>query len=82
MAKAGHNSAGHELKKYVERIERVEATIAEYKADKSEIFAEAKGNGFDVPTIRKVLRLRKLEAAERDEQRLLLDQYSEFLDLV
>ncbi len=63
------------LKSFIERIERLEEEKAGIASDIKDIFAEAKGNGYDVKTLRKVISLRKQDAAERDEQEHLLDTY-------
>lgn len=69
------NNASGELRAFVERVENIETEIAERNADKRDIYAEAKASGFDVPTIKKVVRLRKLDASERMEADALLDTY-------
>jgi uncharacterized protein (UPF0335 family) len=74
MAKAG-GIAKEQLKSIIERIERLEEEKAGIASDIKDIFAEAKGNGYDVKTLRKVISLRKQDAAERDEQEHLLDTY-------
>ena len=67
--------AGDQLRAIVERIEQVEEEIRELTEAKKEIFQEAKGNGFDVKVIREVIRVRKQDQQERDEQEALLDLY-------
>lgn len=67
--------AGDQLKSYIERIERLEAEKAELAADIREVFAEAKGNGFDVKIMRQLLKLRKMDRDEAAEQETLLDVY-------
>ena len=67
--------AGDQLRAIVERIENIEAEIKELTEAKKEIFLEAKGNGFDVKILREVIRLRKQDQKERDEQDCLLDAY-------
>ena len=64
--------AGDQLRTIVERIEHVDEEIKELT---KEIFAEAKGNGFDVKVIREVIRVRKQDQKERDELETLLDIY-------
>jgi len=64
-----------QLKSIVERIERLEEDKAAVMADLKEVFAEAKGNGFDVKTLRKVVRIRKQDRAKRQEEEVLLDLY-------
>jgi uncharacterized protein (UPF0335 family) len=67
--------AGDQLRAIVERIEHVEDEIKELTEAKKEIYLEAKGNGFDVKILREVIRLRKQDQKERDEQESLLDAY-------
>ncbi len=74
MTKKG-GIAADQLRTIVERIERLEEEKSGIASDIRDIFAEAKGNGYDVKTLRKVIQLRKLDAAERDEQEHLLDTY-------
>ena len=61
----------------IERIEQIEAEIGELAEAKREIFLEAKGNGYDVKILREVIRIRKQDPKERDEQESLLDVYWE-----
>ena len=67
--------AGDQLRAIVERIEHVEEEIRELSEAKKEIYQEAKGNGFDVKILREVIRVRKQDQKERDEQESLLDVY-------
>ena len=67
--------AGDRLRAYIERIERLEEEKAALAADVREVFAEAKGNGFDVKIMRQVLRLRKMDGDDRAEEEALLDVY-------
>ena len=67
--------AGDRLRAYIERIERLEEEKAALAADVREVFAEAKGNGFDVKIMRQVLRLRKMDGDDRAEEEALLDIY-------
>jgi uncharacterized protein (UPF0335 family) len=66
---------GKQLRAIVERIEQVEDEIKDLTEAKKEIYAEAKSNGFDVKVLREVIRLRKQDQKERDEQETLLDTY-------
>ena len=59
--------AGDQLRTIVERIESIEEEIKELTEAKKEIYLEAKGNGFDVKTLREVIRVRKQDQKERDE---------------
>jgi uncharacterized protein (UPF0335 family) len=70
-----------QLRAFIERIERLEEEKAGIASDIKDVFAEAKGNGFDVKTIRQVLRLRKLEEIDRQEQETLLDLYKRALGM-
>ena len=65
----------NELRQFIERIERLEEEKAALVADIREVYAEAKGGGFDAKTMRAVVRLRKLDPADRAEQDMLLDTY-------
>jgi len=66
---------GNRLRSLVERIERIEEEIRELNDDKKDVYAEAKGDGFDVKILREVVRLRKQDQNERDERDSLLDVY-------
>ena len=70
-----NGTAQTQLKTIIERIERLEEDKAAVMADLKEVFAEAKGNGFDVKLLRKVVRLRKQDTAKRQEEEALLDLY-------
>ena len=74
--------AGDQLRQYIERIERLEEEKKTIAEDIKEVFAEAKGNGFDSKIMRKVISLRKMEAAERDEQETLIDLYKRALGML
>lgn len=77
MAGVGHNSgfAKDELLKFIQRVERLNEEKAATGEDIKEVFAEAKGTGFDTKTMRKVIALRKLDKAARQEADALLDLY-------
>ena len=74
MAEAG-GIAGEKLRSYIERIERLEAEKAALAADIREIFADAKGNGFDAKIMRQIVRLRRMDHQDRAEQEELLILY-------
>ena len=79
----GHNSGvNKQLLSLVERIERVRDDIGELKDDEKEIFSEAKSEGFDVATIRRVLQKRAQRAEERAEQEALLETYMRALGMI
>ncbi|HEX3486332.1 MAG TPA: DUF2312 domain-containing protein [Micropepsaceae bacterium] len=73
MAKSGF--AAGQLKSLVERIERLEEEKTALTADIREVYAEAKGNGFDTKIMRQVIRIRKLDKADRQEMEAVLDLY-------
>ena len=70
-----NSTAQGQLKSIIERIERLEQEKAEVAEQIKEVFAEAKANGFDVKTLRKVVRIRKQDRAKRQEEEALLDLY-------
>ena len=80
MAEVGGVASEH-LRSYIDRIERLEEEKAGLAADIREIYGEAKGNGFDAKTMRKIVTLRKLDQTERNEQEALLDLYRRALDM-
>jgi uncharacterized protein (UPF0335 family) len=67
-------AAGH-LRSFIERIERLEEERKTIAEDIKEVFAEAKGTGFDTKAIRTILKLRKKDQAERQEEEAILDLY-------
>ena len=67
--------AGDRIRSFIERIEHIEEEIKALNEGKKEIFAEAKGDGFDVKVLKEIIRLRKLDKDERDEHESLLDLY-------
>ena len=75
MSRPSEGVAGDQLRAIVERIESIEEEIKELTEGKKEIYLEAKGNGFDVKILREVIRVRKQDQKERDEQESLLDLY-------
>ena len=79
MAKSGF--AKEHLKAFIERIERVEAERDGLTADRKEIYAEAKGQGFDTAILRQIIKLRKLDKADLQEQEAMLDLYMSALGM-
>jgi uncharacterized protein (UPF0335 family) len=73
MAKSGF--AKEHLKSFIERIERLEEEKKALADDIREVYAEAKGSGFDTKIMRQVIKLRKMESADRQEQEAMLDLY-------
>ncbi|MBU0725256.1 MAG: DUF2312 domain-containing protein [Alphaproteobacteria bacterium] len=70
------------LRSFIERIERLEEEKAALAADIRDVFAEAKGSGFDTKIMRQVLKLRKMESNDRQEQETLLDLYMQALGMI
>jgi uncharacterized protein (UPF0335 family) len=68
------------LRSIVERLERLEEEKRELQSDIRDVLAEAKSVGYDVKIIRIILKLRKMNAADRDEQEALTDTYRRALD--
>lgn len=81
MAQAGGVAAG-QLKSFVERIERLEEEKKGIADDIRDVFAEAKGQGFDTKVMRQVIQLRKKDTAERQEEEALRDLYMHALGMV
>lgn len=74
--------AADRLRSFVERIERLEEEKATLAADIKEVYAEAKGTGFDVKTLRQIVKLRKLDQADRQEMEEMLELYKRALDIL
>jgi uncharacterized protein (UPF0335 family) len=72
--------AGGQIRAFIERIEHIEAEIAELNEGKKEVFAEAKGEGFDVKILKEIIKLRKQDQEERDEHDTVLDLYMRAMD--
>lgn len=71
-----------QLKSIIGRVEKLEEEKFGISADIREVFAEAKGNGFDVKAIRTIIRMRKLDASEREEQETILETYLHALGMI
>ena len=69
------------LRSLIERIERLEEEKKAIAGDIRDIFAEAKSAGFDVKVMREILKLRKMDAADRDEKELLLETFRKALEI-
>lgn len=67
--------AGDRIRSFIERIEHIDEELKALNEGKKEVFAEAKGEGFDVKVLKEILRLRKQDKDERDEHESLLDLY-------
>jgi uncharacterized protein (UPF0335 family) len=69
------NIPGGKIRAFVERIENLDNELQELNEQKKEVFAEAKGEGFDVKILKEIVKLRKQDQEERDEREGLLDIY-------
>jgi uncharacterized protein (UPF0335 family) len=82
----GHNSAtavaADQLRAIIERVERLEEDKKAISDDIKDIYAEAKGNGYDVKALRTIVRLRKQDADERAEQEEILESYMHAMGMV
>ncbi len=77
----GSPVAAERLRSFIERIERLEEEKAALAQDIREVYSEAKSAGFDTKIMRQVVRLRKMDAADRQEQEALLDVYKQAVGL-
>ena len=78
---ATSDSSAARLKSFIERIERLEEEKAAIAADIKDVYAEAKGTGFEVKVMRQIVRVRKMDQADRAEQEELLDLYMRALGM-
>jgi uncharacterized protein (UPF0335 family) len=74
--------AAEELKQFIERIERLEEEKKAIADDVKEVFAEAKGRGYDTKAIRSIVRLRSKEPHEREEEEAILELYKSALGMI
>lgn len=85
-ATIGHNSvtrvAADQLRSVIERIENVEGEIKSLRDDCNDIYAEAKGNGYDVRALRTIVRMRKQDPDKRAEQEAILEAYQQALGML
>ncbi|MFC3230251.1 DUF2312 domain-containing protein [Marinibaculum pumilum] len=77
----GDNFGGEHLRQIVARIERLEEEKQALAEDVKQVYAEAKAHGFDTKILRQVIRIRKMDKADRAEQEALLDLYLDALDM-
>lgn len=71
-----------QLRSILDRVEKLEEEKAAIGADIRDVFAEAKGNGYDVKALRQILKIRKMDASERDEQEAVLTTYLRALGML
>ncbi|HXP72681.1 MAG TPA: DUF2312 domain-containing protein [Stellaceae bacterium] len=74
--------AGERLKSFIERIERLEEEKRALAADIKEVYSEAKGAGFDIKTMRELIKIRRLDEDDLDEREALLDTYKRALGMM
>ena len=74
--------AGERLRSFIERIERLEEERRTLGEDIKEVFAEAKGNGFDTKIMRQIIKIRRMDKDDLDEQETLLDIYKRALGMM
>ena len=77
-----HRFAKDQLKAFVERVERLEEEKKTIADDIRDVYAEAKGNGYDVKALRTIVRLRKQDKDERMEQEAILETYMHALGMI
>lgn len=79
----GHNSvAADQLRSIVERVEKLEEEKKQTAADIRDVYAEAKGNGYDVKALRTLVRMRAQDSDERREQQAVLETYMHALGMI
>lgn len=76
-----HEVAAGQLRSFIERIERLEEEKKALADDIKEVYAEAKGTGFDTSAIRQLIRIRKQDASERQEAEAILELYMSALGM-
>ena len=74
--------AKDQLRTIIERVERLEEEKKAIANDIRDVYAEAKGNGYDVKALRSVVRLRKQDKQEREEQEAILETYLQALGMI
>lgn len=80
-AKAGPISADR-LKTFIERVEKLEEEKKAITGDIADVYSEAKGVGYDVKTMKEIIKIRKMDASQRDELEQLIDVYKHALGMV
>lgn len=72
----------NQLQSIIERLENVAGQIKELQDDQKDIFAEAKGNGFDVPALKAILKIRKEDAEKREHREAIIETYMQALGML
>jgi uncharacterized protein (UPF0335 family) len=73
--------ADHELKQFVERVERLEEDKKTISGDICDVYAEMKGRGFDVRAVREIIKIRKLDRSQRKEMEAIVELYMSALNM-
>jgi uncharacterized protein (UPF0335 family) len=76
----GHNSK-EQLRSIIDRVENLEAQIKEFGSDRSDVYKEAAGNGFDVPALKAIVRARREDATKRQAREAMIEHYREQVGL-
>jgi len=82
VSETSQTVAAGQLRAFIERIERLEEEKKTISEDIKEVYAEAKGTGFDTKAVRVIVRLRKKDQTERQEEEAILDLYKAALGMV
>ncbi|GHU12606.1 UPF0335 protein [Alphaproteobacteria bacterium] len=82
MGKIMHSGDVNKLKQYMEKIENLEVEKSEIQEQISDVFSQAKSDGFDVKIMKRILKLKKMRTEDRENEDLLLDTYMLALGLV
>ncbi len=81
VSDATYNVAADELRQIIERIERIEAEIADQRSDIKEFYSEAKGRGYDTKVLRKIIALRKRDKDDIAEEEAVMEMYKAALGM-
>ena len=81
IAETSQTVAAGQLRAFIERVERLEEEKQTIADDIKDVFAEMKGSGFDTKAVRTIIRLRKKDAAERQEEEAIIDLYKAALGM-
>lgn len=82
VAQSVNSVAAEQLRAFIERIERLEEEKQTIADDIKEVFAEAKGTGFDTKAMRVIIRQRKKDRAEREEEEAMIELYMQALNMI
>lgn len=75
-------NAKEQIRSIIERVETIEASIKELSDDRGDIYKEAKGNGLDCKALRTIVRLRKMDANDRQEAETILETYMQAMGML